>query len=52
MARLVERYDTEVAPKLAEELGRSNRLSLPRLEKIVLNMGVSHLGEDKEKKRR
>ena len=27
-------------PALAEKLGRTNRLSLPRLEKIVINMGV------------
>ena len=29
-----------IYPELAEQLGRSNRLSLPRLEKVVLNMGV------------
>ncbi len=29
-----------VLPALAKQLGRSNRLSLPRLEKIVINMGV------------
>ncbi len=38
--RLLERYHKEVLPALAEKLGRSNRLSLPRLEKIVINMGV------------
>jgi large subunit ribosomal protein L5 len=38
--RLFERYEKEVLPALAEKLGRKNRLSLPRLEKIVLNMGV------------
>ena len=27
-------------PALAEKFGRANRLSLPRLEKIVINMGV------------
>ena len=40
MPRLQEKYDKEILPALAEELGRSNRLSLPRLEKIVVNMGV------------
>ena len=38
--RLLERYRTEILPALAEKLGRSNPLSLPRLEKIVVNMGV------------
>ncbi len=38
--RLLERYEKEILPALSKELGRKNRLSLPRLEKIVLNMGV------------
>jgi large subunit ribosomal protein L5 len=38
--RLLQRYQNEVLPQLAEKLGRANRLSLPRLEKIVVNMGV------------
>ncbi len=40
MPRLQERYEKEILPALAEKLGRTNRLSLPRLEKIVINMGV------------
>ena len=40
MARLLEQYREEIVPRLAERLGRKNRLSLPRLEKIVVNMGV------------
>lgn len=39
-ARLLQRYKKEVMPALAKEFGRTNRLSLPRLEKIVVNMGV------------
>jgi large subunit ribosomal protein L5 len=38
--RLQEKYEKEILPALAEKFGRSNRLSLPRLEKIVINMGV------------
>lgn len=38
--RLLERYDKEIRPALAEQLGRTNSMSLPRLEKIVINMGV------------
>lgn len=51
-ARLLEKYQAEILPALARDLGRSNRLALPRLEKIVVNMGVGsaiaekkHLGE-------
>lgn len=39
-SRLQERYESQVLPSLVEKLGRSNRLSLPRLQKIVINMGV------------
>lgn len=38
--RLQEKYTSEALPSLIQELGRENRLSLPRLEKIVVNMGV------------
>lgn len=38
--RLQEKYEQEVLPELAKQLGRSNRLSLPRLSKISVNMGV------------
>lgn len=40
MARLQERYRKEIAPRLAAKLGRTNPHSLPRLQKIVVNMGV------------
>ena len=46
--RLLTRYQDEILPAMAEKLGRTNRLSLPRLEKIVVNMGVgSAVGEKK-----
>lgn len=46
--RLLQRYTNEVLPALAKEFNRDNRLSLPRLEKIVVNMGVgSATGEKK-----
>ncbi len=38
--RLKERYDTEIRPRLQEQLGLGNVLEVPRLQKIVLNMGV------------
>jgi large subunit ribosomal protein L5 len=38
--RLQEKFNKETLPQLAEKLGRKNRLDLPRLQKIVVNMGV------------
>ena len=49
MARLMDRYHKEIAPRLAERLGRQNRLSLPRLQKIVVNMGVGKALQDKNR---
>ena len=39
-ARLKERYAKEVAPALKKEFGIDNSMAIPRLEKIVLNMGL------------
>jgi large subunit ribosomal protein L5 len=38
--RLKERYDTEIRAQLKESLGLGNIMQVPRLEKVVLNMGV------------
>jgi large subunit ribosomal protein L5 len=38
--RLLERYRSEVVPKLSEEFGYANSMQVPRLEKIVVNVGV------------
>lgn len=38
--RLRMRYREEVAPRLQKEFGVENRMAVPRLEKIVLNMGM------------
>jgi large subunit ribosomal protein L5 len=46
--RLMERYHKEILPALAEALGRANRLSLPRLTKIVVNMGVGKASAEKK----
>ena len=40
MARLKERYQKEVAPAIAKEFGIENPMAIPRLDKIVLNMGM------------
>jgi large subunit ribosomal protein L5 len=39
-ARFKEKYLTEVRPAIAKELGITNAMAIPRLEKIVINMGL------------
>ena len=46
--RLQEKYENEILPALKESIGRQNRLSLPRLEKIVVNMGVGSATQEKK----
>ncbi len=40
MSRLYERYRTEIVHELQEELGIANVMAVPRLEKIIVNMGA------------
>ena len=46
--RLQEKYKQEILPALAEKFSRSNRLALPRLQKIVVNMGVGEAIQEKK----
>lgn len=46
--RLQERYEKEILPNLAKSLGRENRHSLPKLQKIVVSMGVGSAIADKK----
>src|SRR3954454_19563506 len=46
--RLQTLYDEEIVPQLKDKLKRENRLSLPRLEKIVVSMGVGSATSDKK----
>ena len=39
-ARLKERYAKEIAPAIAKEFGIKNVMAIPKLEKIVVNMGM------------
>jgi len=39
-ARLKERYRKDVAPQIAKEFGIGNPMAVPRVEKIVINMGM------------
>jgi len=40
MARLREKYQTEIVPKLREQFHYRSPMEIPRLSKIVLNMGL------------
>jgi large subunit ribosomal protein L5 len=46
--RLLEKYHKEILPGLAKKLARANLLSLPRLQKIVVNMGVGKAVSEKK----
>ncbi|MDG2408377.1 MAG: 50S ribosomal protein L5 [Pirellulales bacterium] len=46
--RLQEKYEKEILPALAEKTGRKNRLALPRLQKIVVSMGVGSATTEKK----
>ena len=49
VARLKKRYQDEIVPKLTKEFGYKNALEVPRLDKIVLNMGVGEAVNDTKK---
>ncbi len=49
MARLLDKYTKEIEPALAEKFGRKNKLSLPKITKICLNMGVGKALQDKNR---
>jgi len=40
MSRLRERYEKEVVPALKKEFGYSNVMAVPKIEKVVVNMGL------------
>ena len=46
--RLQEKYLTEIRPQLAENLGIANPMAIPKLQKIVINMGVGSAVADKK----
>jgi large subunit ribosomal protein L5 len=49
VARLKRDYDERIAPAMIEKFGYKNKLEVPRLDKIVLNMGVGEATQDKKK---
>jgi large subunit ribosomal protein L5 len=48
VARLQEQYKNEIIPKLQKELGVSNTMSVPKIEKITINMGLGKALGDKK----
>jgi large subunit ribosomal protein L5 len=49
MTRMQERYEAEVRPALMKEFGYQNPMQVPRLDKIVINMGVGEAVQDSKK---
>ena len=49
MARLLEEYRSRIVGELQTELGQKNRLAVPRLEKIVVSMGVGEAIQDRKR---
>jgi large subunit ribosomal protein L5 len=47
--RLQEHYEKVVKPALMQEFGYQNRMQVPKLEKIVINMGVGEGTQDGKK---
>ncbi|MHC4985025.1 MAG: 50S ribosomal protein L5 [Planctomycetota bacterium] len=48
-ARLKEKYDSEIAPALADQFGHANRMAIPKLKSIVVSMGIGDAHEEKAK---
>src|SRR3954463_265374 len=47
--RLREQFDREIRGKLTEQFGYANVMQVPRLDKVVLNMGVGDAVNDRKK---
>ncbi len=46
MSRLKDRYRAEIAPTLKKEFGYRNVMAIPRIEKIVVNMGLGEASQN------
>ncbi|MBI2920294.1 MAG: 50S ribosomal protein L5 [Planctomycetes bacterium] len=49
MARMLEKYQKEIVPKMKERFGYTNPYEIPKLKKITLNMGVGAAIENKNR---
>lgn len=48
MTRLSEKYQKEVTPKMSTEFGIVNSMALPKVTKVVINMGTGEIKDNKE----
>ena len=48
MSRLQEKYNNEIIKKLSKSFGIKNHLALPKIEKVVVNMGIGEAAKNKE----
>lgn len=46
MVRLLEKYRSEIVPAMMKQFGYTNKMQVPRIEKIVINMGVGEATQD------
>lgn len=48
MARLRDLYKSKIVPELTQEFGYKNPMAVPRMEKVVVSMGVGRATQDKK----
>ena len=48
MARLKDLYKSQIVPELAKEFGHKNSMAVPRMEKVIVSMGVGRAAQDKK----
>ena len=48
MARLSDLYKSKIVPGLTKEFGYKNPMSVPRMQKVVVSMGVGRATQDKK----
>lgn len=48
MARLLEKYQQDVVPKIREKFRYKNKFSVPQIQKIVVNMGIGRAIDNKK----
>jgi large subunit ribosomal protein L5 len=48
MARLSDLYKSKIVPELTKEFGYKNPMSVPRMEKVIVSMGVGRATQDKK----
>ena len=49
MARLRDYFESDIRPVLMERMSYNNGMQVPKLDKIVLNMGVGEASQDRKK---